>query len=108
MTHPLSLEMHAGIASSLHILFLPILLQLKQFGWLKVDYFGFILSFVDTYELVGQIKHVVSEGNNDELGVLSSFLDVLSYNRHILEIKGCVNFIHEVQGSWLVVVESKN
>ena len=37
-----------------------------------------------------------------------TYLDVVGYNRHVLEIKGCINLIHHIQRRRFVVVKSKH
>jgi len=41
---------------------------------------GHVIDFVDAHEPGGQLKHVVSEGDDDELGVLGAFLDIACYD----------------------------
>ena len=72
------------------------------------------MRFVDTYQLVSELKHVISQTNNDELGATSSsptsclqmgtlalfaytLLNVLAYNRHVLIVQSRVYLIHAVQ-----------
>ena len=67
-----------------------------------------ILGLVNADEMVGQLEHVVSEADDDELGVLGAFFDVVSYNGDILKVQCRVNLVHKVQRSWLVVMQSKD
>ena len=41
------------------------------------DCLGDIVSLVDAYELVGQLKHIIPEADNDELGVASEISSIL-------------------------------
>ena len=66
------------------------------------------MSFVDADEAIGQLKHVVAQADDDELCVLRPLLDVVSHNRHVFEIKGCINLVHEVQRCRFEMMESEN
>lgn len=48
--------------------------------------FGCIISLVNSNKTVRQLKHVVSQADNHELGILGPFLDVITDNRHVLEV----------------------
>lgn len=45
--------------------------------------------------------------NDDELGIFCPVLDVVGDDRHITEVKGSVNLVHEVQRRWLIVVNKE-
>ena len=51
------------------------------------DAFGAVVSLVDPYEAVGQLKHVVPERDDDELGILCSLLKKTK-TRKICELYG--------------------
>ena len=44
-----------------------------------------MVNLVHAYEPRGQLKHVVSERNDDELGVLGALLDVIRHDRDLLQ-----------------------
>lgn len=47
-----------------------------------------MIHFVHAHEPAGKLKHVVAEGDDDELCVLSAFFDVRGYDGYL----GCVSF----------------
>ena len=47
---------------------------------------GGMVRLVDAHQPVCQLKHVVSKADDDELGVLSALLDVVSNNGDVLEV----------------------
>ena len=69
-------------------------------------------SLVDTNEAVAELEHIVSEvpmslsnlsaatdspqGDNDELSVLRSVLDIVRHNGNVTEVEGSVNLVHKV------------
>jgi len=57
---------------------------------------------------MAQFKHVVPQGDNDELGILRTIFDVISNNRNVAEVKSGVNLIHEVQRRGFVDMQSEN
>ena len=46
---------------------------------------GHVVDLVHAHQSRRELKHVVSEGNDDELGVLGSLLDVICHNGHLYE-----------------------
>lgn len=47
------------------------------------DTLGHVIDLVDTNKTSGELEHVVPQGNDDKLGVLGSFLDVIRYDRNL-------------------------
>lgn len=50
----------------------------------------------------------VPKGNDGELGILCAVFDIVRDDGDIAEVKCCINFVHEVKGSRLKVMESKD
>ena len=57
---------------------------------------------------IDQKQPVVPEADDDELGVLCSFLDVVGHDGDVLKIEGRVNLVHDVERGRLVIVESED
>ena len=69
-------------------------------------------SLVYTNEAVAELEHIISEvpmslgnssaatdspqGDNDELSVLRSVLDIVRHNGNVTEVEGSVNLVHKV------------
>lgn len=51
--------------------------KLKHLCRFQVDHFGLIIRLIDSDEFVGEIEHVVSEGDYDELGIFRALFDVV-------------------------------
>jgi len=80
-----------------------------------------IVRLVNADQFVGQLKHVVPQGNDDELAVVGAYVtrqclvfvadaifDVLSDNCHIFVVQGSIHLVHAVEGGWLVDMQRKN
>jgi len=65
-------------------------------------------SLVDSNEAMTEFKHIVSQGDDNELSVFRSVFNVVGYNRNISEVKRSVNLVHEVQRRWLEDVKGEN
>ena len=50
------------------------------------DAVGGVVGLVDAYQPVCQLEHVVSQGDDDELGVLGPLLDVVGHDRNVFEV----------------------
>jgi len=48
---------------------------LAEFVWVDGDTLGTVVCLVDPYQAVGQLKHVVTQADDDELGILGPLLD---------------------------------
>lgn len=48
---------------------------MAEFVWVDGDTLGTVVRLVDPYQAVGQLKHVVAQADDDELGVLGPLLD---------------------------------
>jgi hypothetical protein len=86
--------------------------------------FGHVIDLVHSDKSRSKFKHVVSQGDDDELSVLRPLLDVTRNNRnlsmsmgisakgnmraYISKIQCRVNFVHHIKGSWFVVMQSKD
>ena len=55
-----------------------------------------------------ELKHVGSEGNDDELCVPGPLLDIVGHDGDVLEVQSRVNLVHHVQRGWLVIMKSKH
>ncbi len=44
---------------------------------------GHVVDLINPYQPRSELEHVVSQGNNDELSVLRSFLDVARHDRNL-------------------------
>ena len=64
---------------------------------------GAVVCLVDANEPVGQLEHVVTKGDDDELGILGPLLDVVGDDADVLEVKSCVDLVHDVERRGLVV-----
>lgn len=53
-------------------------------------------------------SHIVSKRDDDKLSVASALLDIVCDDRDIPEIQCCIDFIHEIQRSWLEDMESED
>ena len=77
-----------------------------------------IRGLVNTNEAMTEFEHVVSirrnqhhckiratghspKGDDDELSILGSIFNVVSHDGYISEVKGRINFIHEIERCWL-------
>lgn len=72
------------------------------------DSLGNVKGLVDAYELLRQLEHVVSQGNNKELGIAGALLDIVTHDGDIFVVQGCVDLIHTVQGRRLIVVKGED
>jgi len=63
---------------------------------------------VNSDEAMAEFKHVVSEGDDNELSVLGPVFNVVSYNRNVSEVKRCIDLVHKVQRRWLEDMKGKN
>lgn len=52
--------------------------------------------------------HIVSERDDDELGILRSLFDIRSDDGDVSEIQRSVDFVHHIQWGWFVVMERKD
>jgi len=48
---------------------------LAEFVWVDGDTLGTVVCLVDPYQAVSQLKHVVTQADDDELGILGPLLD---------------------------------
>lgn len=48
---------------------------LVEFVWVDGDTLGTVVRLVDTYQAVRQLKHVVTQADDDKLGILGPLLD---------------------------------
>lgn len=46
------------------------------------------MGLVDTHETIGKLEHIISEGDDDELGILSSLLDIVGNDGYVFEVLG--------------------
>ena len=69
---------------------------------------GGVVSLEDADQAIGILEHVRPEGDDDELRVAGPLLEVAGHDGDVLEVQRCVDLIHDVEGSRLVVVESEN
>lgn len=79
----------------------------EEVGRIQVDDSRLVIGLVDSNQLVSQIEHVVSQRYYDELSVSGSLLYVVSHYCYVLEVKSCVDLVHEVQRSGFVVVQGE-
>ena len=73
--------------------------------WIRCRFEQFLshCRFVNADQHRGQIEHLISKRNNDELGIFSSLLDIMGNNGHIFNVQSGVNFVHYIQRSRLRV-----
>jgi hypothetical protein len=85
-------------------------LCLDIFQWLESDLhrFALVIYFKNPDKLGAEGKHLLSEGYDDELGILSSFLYKFTHYGYVVEVQGSINFVHEIKRGWFVVVQSEN
>ena len=76
-------------------------------SWLNGNTFRLIECLVDTDQLIGQLEHVVPQGDDYELCVLGAFLDIVAHDLHVTVIESSVYLIKEIQGSGSEVVQCK-
>ena len=57
------------------------------------DAFGAVVSLVDPYEAVGQLKHVVPERDDDELGILCSLLKKTKQGKCVNCVGRCMEML---------------
>ena len=88
------------------VLFLH-LVQPQQVRGLYLYGLGLVGDLVNADQLIGQIEHVVPQRYDYELSILRPLLYVVGHYRYILEVQSSVDFVHEVEGSRLVVVEGE-
>ena len=69
---------------------------------------GGVVSLEDADQAIGILEHVRPEGDDDELRVAGPLLEVAGHDGDVLEVQRCVDLIHDVEGSRLVVVEGEN
>jgi hypothetical protein len=96
-------------------------LRLLFFGCSKIAYFPehrvgidgdslrYIMSLVDTHQLVCEFKHVVSQTDDDKLTVscflhaaelfvaANALFNVFTHNCDVFVVKSCVDFIHAIE-----------
>ena len=65
-------------------------------------------TYVDTNKAVCEFEHVVSERNDDELGIPRPLFDVVGNNRHVFEVQGSVDLVHDIKRRWFEMMKSKN
>ena len=66
------------------------------------------MSLVDAYQFISQLKHIISKGNYDELGVFGSFLNIMTNYRDVFVVKSSIYLVHKVKRCRLVVVKGEN
>lgn len=88
---------------------------------------GHVIDFVNTNQSGRELEHVISQRNDNELGVLSAFFDVGGYDgdlfqfscvlifsrfgvrsSYISEIQGSINLIHDIQRRRLIVMQREH
>lgn len=52
--------------------------------------------------------HIVTERNDNELCILCPFLDVRSNDGNVPEIQSGIDFVHDVEGCRLVMMQSED
>ena len=65
---------------------------------------GGVVSLEDADQAIGILERVRPEGDDDELRVAGPLLEVAGHDGDVLEVQRCVDLIHDVEGSRLVVV----
>ena len=79
-----------------------------NFSRIDGDAFGTIVGLINTHETICQLKHIASQGYDDELCVFGPLLDVICHDGDVLEVQGRVNLVHDVQRGGLVIMQSKD
>lgn len=78
---------------------------LDEFLDVNRDAAAHVVDLIDADQLVGFFEELVVQRDHYELTIFCSFLDEFSYVGSILEVQGCVDFVHEVNCIWLVLMQ---